>query len=166
MAADAPGAPYDPHPIDRSLIGTSSEPFEVEIERGAIVKFANAIGDPNQLYRDGEYARSHGYHGVLAPPTFAVSFLPPIEPRWWHSIDRKRILAGEQSFRYHRPIVAGDRLTCRVHLVDVTEKTGRSGKMEFIIQENRGIDRMTEEPVFVHRRVAVYRAPGNHLANG
>lgn len=153
----------DPHPIDRSLIGTTSDPFNIEVEHGAIIKFARAIGDDNPLYHDVAYARAHGWRDIIAPPTFAVSFLPPREPPWWSSIDRKRILAGEQSFSYVRPIVAGDSLTCRVHFIEVTEKIGRSGKMEFIVQENRGVDRESGELVFSHRRVAVYRAPDNRL---
>lgn len=154
----------DPHPIDRSLIGAVSDPFEIWVERGAIIKFAKAIGDDNPLYRDVSFARAHGYRDIVAPPTFAVSFLPPREPPWWWSIDRKRILAGEQSFQYVRPITAGDSLICRVHFVEVIEKTGRSGKMELLVQENRGVDRIRGRPVFSHRRVAIYRAPDNRLA--
>ena len=54
--------------IDLSLVGTLSEPFEVEIEKSEIRKFAEAIGDTNPLYRDEAYARSKGYASLLAPP--------------------------------------------------------------------------------------------------
>ena len=63
--------------IDRSLIGAWAEPFIVEVEKGAIRRFADAIGDPNLLYRDEDYARRHGYAGILALPTFPISFRPP-----------------------------------------------------------------------------------------
>jgi len=81
--------------IDRSLIGTWSEPFVVDVEKGAIRKFAEAIGDPNPLYFDERFARQHGYPGLLAPPTFPISFRPPFEPSWSIALDRRRILAGE-----------------------------------------------------------------------
>lgn len=149
--------------IDRSLIGSNVEPYVVTVERGAIVKFVTAIGDTNPLFRDPDFARAHGYRDVVAPPTFPVSFLPPEEPVWWRNIDRRRIVAGEQSFRYERPIVAGDRLTCTIVFVDVVEKAGRSGRMEFLIQENRGCDDSGAE-VFVHRRTAIYRAPDSDLS--
>ena len=154
----------DPHPIDRSLIGTSSAAYSVAVERGAILKFARAIGDTNPLFTDPEFARAAGHEDVLAPPTFPVSFLPPEEPVWWHNLDRKRVLAGEQSFKYSRPIVAGDSFECRIHLVDVIDKKGRSGSMALMVQENRGTDLKTGEEVFVHRRVAVYRGLDNKIS--
>ncbi|MBW3095811.1 FAS1-like dehydratase domain-containing protein [Pseudohoeflea coraliihabitans] len=154
----------DPNPIDRSLIGSASAPFLVTVERGAIVKFARAIGDSNPLFSDAAFAQQHGHADVVAPPTFPVSFLPPEEPAWWTSIDRKRILAGEQSFRYTRPIVAGDVIACQIHFVEVIEKKGRSGSMQLIVQENRGNDADSGEAVFTHRRVAVYRGLDHKMA--
>lgn len=156
----------DPDPIDRRLIGEATKPFRVFAERGAIVKFAKAIGDLNPLFNDPEFARAHGYGDLVAPPTFPVSFLPPQEPPWWASLNRKRILAGEQSFRYLRPIVAGDTFDCRVHFVEVIEKQGRSGSMELIVQENRGTDIVNGDEVFVHRRVAVYRGLDSQISKG
>lgn len=142
--------------IDRSLIGAASEPYVVEVEKGAIQRFAEAIGDPNPTFRDEKAARAAGYQGIVAPPTFPVSFRGAEEPVWTRHLDRRRILAGEQSFHYERPIVAGDRLECRVHFVEVIDKEGRSGKMEMLVQEVRGND-LQGRPVFTHRRTMVYR---------
>lgn len=142
--------------IDRSLIGAASKPFVVEVEKGAILRFAEAIGDPNPIYRDEKAARAAGYEGVVAPPTFPVTFRASEEPVWTRDLDRRRILAGEQSFHYERPIVAGDRLECRIHFIEVIDKEGRSGKMEMLVQEVRGAD-IRGRAVFTHRRVTVYR---------
>ncbi len=142
--------------IDRSLIGAASEPFVVEVEKGAIARFAEAVGDPNPVYRDEKAAREAGYDGIIAPPTFPVTFRPAEEPVWTRNLDRRRILAGEQSFHYSRPIVAGDRLECRIHFVEVADKAGRSGKMELLVQEVRGSD-ARGQVVFTHRRTTVYR---------
>lgn len=144
--------------IDRSLIGAASEPFFVEVEKGAIRRFVEAIGDPNPVYLDEKAARAAGYDGIIAPPTFPVTFRSAEEPVWTRHLDRRRILAGEQSFRYERHIVAGDRLECRIHFVEVIDKEGRSGRMELLVQEVRGAD-MRGRPVFVHRRTTVYRDP-------
>lgn len=143
--------------IDRSLIGSSSEPCEFEIERGAIRKFAIAIGDSNPLYFDADFARRHGYADVLAPPTYPTCFRLPNDPPWIETLDRRRIMAGEMSFSYERPITAGMRLTCRMHLVGVDRKEGRRGAMELLRQETRGHD---EEGrlVFVAGRTTVYRS--------
>lgn len=144
--------------IDRALIGSASEPFWVEVEKGAIRRFAEAIGDPDPRYRDELAARAAGWPGIIAPPTFPTTFRPPQEPAWTRDLDRRRVLAGGQGFEYRRPIVAGDRLRCVVHFTGVEDKTGRSGAMTLIHQEIRGED-ARGEPVFVHRRTTVYRAP-------
>lgn len=144
--------------IDRSLIGSVSEPYTVEVEKGAIAKFATAIGDSNPVYFDPDAAKAQGYPGIIAPPTFPVSFMPAEEPVWTRDLDRRRILAGEQSFHYERPIVVGDVLTCRAHFLDVQDKEGRSGKMELLLQEVRGVD-AAGGLVFRHRKTTIYRAP-------
>jgi acyl dehydratase len=40
------------------------------IEAGNIMMFARAIGDPNPIYTDDNYARSTALGGIIAPPTF------------------------------------------------------------------------------------------------
>jgi acyl dehydratase len=143
--------------IDRSLIGRVTEPFEVEIERGAIRKFADALDDPNPLYRDVAYARSLGYADLVAPPTFPTRFRPPEEPPWFAPLDRRRVVAGQTSFEYRKPIVAGMRLTCRVRFVGVDEKEGSKGKMELLHQAIEGHDERGDL-VFVAGRTTVYRS--------
>jgi acyl dehydratase len=143
--------------IDRTLIGEFSEPFVVEVEKGAIRKFADAIGDSNPLYRDEAYARCHGYDGIVAPPTFATSFRPPEEPAWFAPLDRRRIVAGQTGFEILRPIVAGMRLTCRIRFVGVDDKAGSKGRMELLHQELQGRDE-AGELVFRSARSTVYRS--------
>ena len=46
--------------IDRCLVGTETTPFTVELERGAIHRFAEAIGKSNP---DQEQARKH-FRGI------------------------------------------------------------------------------------------------------
>jgi acyl dehydratase len=40
------------------------------VEAGQILYFARALGDPNPIYADAEYAAGSEVGGVLAPPTF------------------------------------------------------------------------------------------------
>ncbi len=145
--------------VDRSFIGAAMPPFEVEVEKGTIRRFAEAIGDDNPLYHDEPYAQSRGFASLVAPPTFAASFRPPTRQPWLVPLDEGRILAGEQAFINRRRLVAGDALRCQMHLVDITEKEGRSGRLEFIIQELRAHDG-AGELVVTNRRVVIYRAPG------
>jgi acyl dehydratase len=126
--------------LDRTLIGRESEPTVVEIEKGGIRRFADALGDPNPLALDEAAARAAGHAGLVAPPTFAVTL--GWSERFRHSLDlgTRSVLHGEQSFEYARPIVAGDRLTIRSKVADVQERAGASGPMDVIVIEDEGRD--------------------------
>ncbi len=126
--------------IDRSLIGRESEPVVVEVEKGAIRRFAEAIGDPNPVYQDEQAAKAAGYAGLVAPPTFPVVLAS--NDRFRHSLDlgTRSILHGEQQFEYGRPIVAGDRITVRSRVADVQERAGAGGPMDILVVEDEGRD--------------------------
>ena len=142
--------------IDRSMIGTMAEPFVLDVEKGAIARFAEAIGEAAGIYFDETYARSHGYPGIVAPPTFPTTFRSPAKASWLRGLDEGRILAGEQGFQYNRPIVAGDRLHCQLHLAAVEDKQGSAGKMELLVQ-NLVVTAGQGEIVCINRRVVIYR---------
>ena len=57
----------------RDAIGVESDPVVNEVEKGAIIKFAQAIGDHNPIYNDENAARSTKSGGLIAPPTFLRS---------------------------------------------------------------------------------------------
>jgi len=151
--------------IDRSLIGTAAAPFAVEVEKGAIRRFAEAIGETTPIYFDEAVARSLGYAGIVAPPTFPTTFRPPSKPAWVRGLDEGRILAGEQGFRYWRPIVAGDRLQCELRLTDVQDKRSSKGSMELMVQDLIVTD-SSGETVCINRRVVIYRGLTVTLAQG
>lgn len=46
------------------------KPSMVEVEKGMIRGFAQAIGDSNPLWQDENYARRNRYSSIIAPPTF------------------------------------------------------------------------------------------------
>ncbi len=124
--------------LDRSLIGRESEPVVHDVEKGAIRRFAEAIGDPNPIYVDEEAARAAGSTALVAPPTFPVVLT--VNERFRHSLDlgTRSFLHSEQQIEYGRPIVAGDRLVVRSRVVDVQEKSGPSGPMDVIVIEAEG----------------------------
>jgi acyl dehydratase len=137
----------------------------VEVEKGAIRRFAEAIGEAAEIYFDEAFARSLGYLGIVAPPTFPTTFRPPSKPAWILGLDEGRFLAGEQGFRYRRPILAGDRLQCELRLTDVQEKRSSKGDMALIIQDLI-VTAPSGDMVCVNRRVVIYRGQATNLAQG
>lgn len=129
--------------LDRSMVGLESEEMVFEVEKGAIRKFAEAIGATTEEYLRGE----------MAPPTFPTTFRVPLEGL---SIEASRVLHGEQEYVFHRPIRPGDRLRCKSRVADVYEKEGRSGRMTFVVTETEGRDE-AGELVFVGRSTIIVR---------
>jgi acyl dehydratase len=142
--------------IDRALIGSSADSFIVDVEKGAIRRFAEAIGDATEIYFDEAVARSLGYPGIVAPPTFPTTFRPPSKPAWLRNLEEGRILAGEQGFRYARPIFAGEQLHCALRLSDIQDKQSSNGPMELVVQDLT-VTSSSGEMVCVNRRVLIYR---------
>lgn len=100
-------------PIDQSFVGRVyplTAPYEVGREK--IREFADAVNDPNPVYRDPAAARALGYDDVIAPPTFAIVVTLPAghqvvdDPEI--GIDYSRVVHGEQRFVHIRPVRAGD----------------------------------------------------------
>ena len=134
-------------PIDREKhVGVVSEPRTVVVEPGFLKFFARATGAPDPVYFDEEAARAAGHPALPAPPTYLFSLAlgapakrgEVLDPENGIGVDMRRILHGEQSFAYHRPIHAGDRLTLTTTTRDIYEKRG--GALEFIVQDTRAVN--------------------------
>jgi acyl dehydratase len=91
------------------------------VEAGHIMMFARAVGDPNPIYHDDEYARTTEVGGLIAPPTF-VQASAQFDPEYG-----LRPKIGEPWFGYHRPIRPGDVLTAETKRGRTWEKQGRRG---------------------------------------
>jgi acyl dehydratase len=117
----------------QQFIGRRSAPRENWVERGAVRRFALAIGDPNPLYLDEEAAGRSRHGRLIAPPTFPSSFdygtlegvpLPP-----------SGIILAEQQLTAARPLFVGERVLCHVELTDSYEKRGRGGVLTFLVMD-------------------------------
>jgi acyl dehydratase len=132
--------------IDRSNIGDASEPITFDVERGASVKLAEAIGDDQTAYAEG----------TAVPPTFPTTFNFRLPVPSLRAIDPARFIHGEQEFAYERPLRAGDRVTCVAKIADVNEKETRLGTATFILVETEGRDERGEL-VFTGRATVMVR---------
>ncbi len=118
------------------FIGHRSEAVANVVEKGAVKKFAEAIGDPNPLYVDEEAAKASRYGRLLAPPTFPRTFEygevegmgPP----------GQGFIHGEHRIRYERPLFVGEEVLCYAEVKDYYEKEGREGPLGFLISERVG----------------------------
>jgi acyl dehydratase len=109
-------ASVSPVPLDSSFVGRVYPPTTpYEVAREKIREFADAIGDPNPVYRSAAAARAHGHPDVIAPPTFPIVLTFPASRQVIADpdlgLDYSRVVHGDQRFVYRRPIRAGDELT-------------------------------------------------------
>ncbi|MFC2058640.1 MaoC family dehydratase N-terminal domain-containing protein [Chloroflexota bacterium] len=114
-----------------------------EVTVWSILKYINALKDPNPIWRDDDYAKKTRWDGVIAPPTF-VEVYSPIN-RALREISGEypdgelrgatcniklpfdRLFAGGEEFEFFIPIRPGDAISCDGSLGDVYEKQGSSG---------------------------------------
>lgn len=144
--------------LDKSAIGRTTKTCSMEVEKGHIRRFAQAIGDDNPLYHDEEHAKKSRYGGIITPPTFPTTFGFESDERVFEGldIDYARLLHGEQEYEYFGPIMAGDIISFSAQITDMTEKEGKSGAMDIITTEMTGHNQNGEK-VFVGRSTVVIR---------
>ncbi len=124
--------------IDRRHIGMTLRPSVLDIERGRLRFFAQAIGERDPIYTDEVAARAAGYPDLPAPPTFL--FAAELDGQSITAmlddlgVALNRILHGEQQFTYLAPVCAGDTVTVASRVSDIYAKKG--GALEFIVKDS------------------------------
>ncbi|GAC1443313.1 MAG: MaoC family dehydratase N-terminal domain-containing protein [Mycobacteriales bacterium] len=125
--------------LNRDFVGReypASGTFEVGREH--IRQFADAIGDPNPVYRDPVAAKAAGHPDVIAPPTFLTVLgfrfgmdSPIVDPAL--GLDYALVVHGEQKFELHRPVRAGDVLSLVSRVADIRD-AGRNELMTMVAE--------------------------------
>ncbi len=125
----------------RKLIGVSSGPIIFKVEEGAIQRYAQAIGDPNPLYNDPDYASKTRHGRLLAPPGFTGWPVKADRPtdKLFETLAKAgappRVLDGGVEFEFIDPVGAGDVLTATTRIASITERETRLGKTMFTTVE-------------------------------
>lgn len=127
-------SPFLTEEMRQKAIGIESAPVVLEVEKGHIRRFAQAVGDPNPLWNDEVAARKGRYGGLIAPPTFLRS-VKYDRPQLPYDTPFTRILDGGSEWEYFQPIRVGDRITTVARIADVSERAGRLGAMIFTTLE-------------------------------
>lgn len=122
----------------KDQIGKRSNVVKNVVERGAVKKFAEAIGDLHPIYFDEETGKNSRYKNNIAPPTFPRVFdYGEIEDL---HLPNKGLIHGEQTFHYERPLLVGEEIHCYSVVKNYFEKKGNFGEMGFLVLENFGED--------------------------
>lgn len=102
------------------------------VEAGKIKEFARALQLANPIYFDAEAAKSAGYRGIPASPTFTTVI------DFWNDrnfyqlfsnflkLNPNNVLHGEQAYDYHKVIIVGDIISAQVTVKDQFHKKGKN----------------------------------------
>ncbi len=121
----------------KNCIGLVDPPTIYEVEKGAIRRYAEAVGDDNPLYRDEKYAAKSEYGGIISPPGFFGWSVG--EPSVGAAVGQVitaafnaghyTILDAGKSYEFFDCIRPGDIIIGTPEVDDIQEKQGKSGVM-------------------------------------
>jgi len=121
----------------KQYIGKVDPPHLREVEKGAIRRYADAVGDDNPLYNDEEYARKSRYGCIIAPPGFfgwakkTISSSEGLVGLIGAMIEAgyAGILDGGMAYDFYLPVRVGDTLVVSPKVADITLKEGKTKMM-------------------------------------
>jgi acyl dehydratase len=138
--------------VFKEAIGHRSTYVKNTVERGAVKKFAESIGDPHPIFSDEEVGLVSRYGANIAPPTFPRTFeYGVIEDL---HLPEKGLIHGEQRFTYVRPLLVGEKIRCYQEVTDYYERKGNFGLMGFLVIKRVG-ETPAGEPIFTDEQVVI-----------
>ena len=125
----------------RNAVGVESEAAIYEVEKGAIIRFSQAIGDSNPLFQEEVEARQSRYGGIIAPPTFFRT-MSPGPARVNTRSPLPRTLDGGSEWDFFEPVHPGDRIAVTISLKEVVQRAGRLGQMIIMTRETKYVNQL------------------------
>ena len=115
-------------PDKKALLEMSLPPVIMDVEKGHIRRFAEAIGDTNPLWVD----EAEG--GVIAPPTFLRMMITeaPTPPQL---APFSQMLDGGSDWTYMEPVKPGDVITAVTRFASVNQRNIAVGPAVFLVLE-------------------------------
>ncbi len=126
----------------------------VALERGPLSRFAEAVTESSPVFQRLDAAQAAGFADIPVPPTYWFS-----AAEFWGAFPEDQppdavpefnpmaavmgelfktgglILHGEQEYTYHRPVVAGERLSSETIVSDLYTKETGDRTMTFLVTE-------------------------------
>jgi len=121
----------------RGRIGTEECTTIYEVEKGTIHRYTLAVGDPNPLWQDREYARKEGYEDIIALPALVLALgWDEFEQQFQQYMPYNSGVHGSTEVEFYEPIHPNDVITVKSKLADVYSRKGkRFGDMAFLVFE-------------------------------
>jgi acyl dehydratase len=125
-----------------------TDPYQVSAAK--IAEFADALGDPNPAYRGD---------APIAPPTFVAVVSSAAWERMWDDAELalalRRVVHGDQRFRFTRPLRVGDVITATLTIDKVRVRAGSEIiTTSVLVTTTTGEEICTAEATFFHSRDA------------
>lgn len=118
-------------PVDKKFIGKTYPPVTYPITKDEVVNYADAILDDNSMYRDG----------TMAPPLFVVRYARELlgqsilDPEL--ALNILMLVHGGQEYEFFAPVKIGDKITSQAKVLDIYDKTSKSGRtLDFVVVES------------------------------
>jgi acyl-CoA thioesterase len=103
-------------------------PDHYEVGREKIREYAGAVKNPDEAFFEEKAADDLGYGAILAPLTFISIFGYTAQLAMFHhnniAITDAKIVQVDQSLKFMRPVMAGDKLYCDVEVQSVKQAFG------------------------------------------
>jgi len=135
----------EPLEYDHSVIGKEIHVGQLHVTMENIAAFCDALQETNPLYTDERWATEEGpYGGIIAPPTIlqTAQLAPPPDAKV--KFGNNGFMAGGRQ-EYFMPIRPGDVIDAYAQIKDVYDKTGRSGRMVFVVRRTRFVNQHGED---------------------
>jgi hypothetical protein len=132
-------------PDAKKMIGAETPLGEpLEIEKGAVLKYAQAIGEKCPLYMDVEYARKSKQGKLLVPVAAWLDYHAPSgnerDITWTIPIPAMKRVRGKDEIEVLHPIYVGDIIRAKTKVIDIVEKQGKAENLVFIVAETTYIN--------------------------
>jgi len=114
--------------LNRDFIGREFAPEVHVVDKYEVMAYASAIGAPYLNYLDDDSGANN-----ITPPSFSVTYELPLIYKLLSDADlhgskeqvKKNMLMlvhGDQQMNFYKPIMPGDKITCRAKISDIEDK--------------------------------------------
>jgi len=135
-------------------------------------RYAVAVDDLDPLYFDDQYARTHGYAGLVVPPNYlatkrVAAMAGPTEGEMQgdglpvpgpSNTPELAAMGGGQELVFHNPVYCGEFIRGEATVIRADERDGRAGPM-LIVEEEINYRADTGELKLTLVQTTLYRVP-------